>query len=51
MFDYGAKTNQAIYGQKRPPFYDLSKITFPVHLYMGKYDRLADETDVEKLFN
>ena len=31
-----------VYGQKKPPLYDLSKITFPVHLYVGKYDKLAD---------
>ena len=41
-FDYGEKKNLINYGQKTPPFYDLSKITLPVHLYVGKYDRLAD---------
>ena len=30
------------YGQKTPPFYNLSKIAFPVHLHVGKYDKLAD---------
>lgn len=50
MFDYGAKQNQVIYGQKTAPLYDLSKITFPAHLYVGKYDRLADLTDVDRLF-
>ena len=40
-----------IYGQKKPPLYDLSKITFPVHLYVGKYDKLADVQDATQLFN
>ena len=38
-----------IYGQKTPPLYDLSKITFPVHLYVGKYDKLGDVPDVKQL--
>jgi len=40
-----------VYGQKIPPFYNLSKITFPVHLYVGKYDKLADPEDAQQLFN
>ena len=40
-----------VYGQKTPPFYNLSKITFPVHLYVGKYDKLADPEDAQQLFN
>jgi pimeloyl-ACP methyl ester carboxylesterase len=39
-----------VYGQKTPPFYELAKITFPVHLYVGKYDRLADVDDSNRLF-
>ena len=38
-----------MYGQKTPPHYDLSKITFPVHLYVGKYDKLGDVPDVKHL--
>jgi lysosomal acid lipase/cholesteryl ester hydrolase len=33
-FDYG-KSNVAVYGQKNPPAYNLSKITFPVNLHVG----------------
>ena len=40
-----------VYGKKTPPFYDLKKITFPVHLYVGKYDKLADPEDAQQLFN
>jgi hypothetical protein len=40
-----------VYGQKTPPLYNLSKITFPVHLYVGKYDRLADPEDSQQLFS
>ena len=39
-----------VYGQKKPPLYDLSKITTPVHLYVGKYDNLADVEDANRLF-
>ena len=44
-FDYGVKKNMQKYGQSSPPIYDLTKITLPVHLYVGKYDRLADVKD------
>jgi hypothetical protein len=50
-FDYGQKQNIKVYGQKTPPFYNLSQITFPVHLYVGKYDKLADVEDSTRLFN
>lgn len=50
-FDYGAKKNKIIYGQPTPPLYHLSNIAFPVHLYVGKYDKLADVEDSQKLFN
>ena len=49
-FDYGEKKNMVIYGQKKPPLYSLSNIKFPVHLYVGKYDRLADTDDAKHLF-
>ena len=39
-----------VYGQKKPPLYDLSKITTPVHLYVAKYDNLADVEDANRLF-
>ena len=50
MFDYGEKKNLKVYGSKRPPFYDLSRITFPVNLYVGKYDKLADVKDASRLY-
>jgi hypothetical protein len=50
QYNYGEKQNIQIYGQKTPPNYDLSKITIPVHLYVGKYDKLADPTDAQHLF-
>ena len=49
-YDYGERKNLQIYKQKTPPLYDLSKITTPVHLYVGKYDKLADVADAETLF-
>lgn len=50
-FDYGEKKNMLVYGEKTPPLYNLSKITTPVHLYVGKYDKLADVEDSTRLFN
>ena len=40
-----------VYGQKTAPAYDLSKISIPVHLYVGKYDKLADVQDAKILFD
>lgn len=51
MFDYGEKGNLYKYGQKTAPLYRLSDIKFPVHLYVGKYDKLADIEDNTKAFN
>ena len=51
MFDYGERNNQKHYGQKTPPQYNLENITFPVHMYVGKYDKLADVEDCQNLFN
>ncbi len=39
-----------VYGQKSPPVYNLSQISFPVHLYVGKYDKIADVEDATRLF-
>lgn len=45
-FDYGSEeVNMAVYGQPVPPKYDLSKISVPMALYLGIYDRLADSKD------
>ena len=51
QFDYGTKGNRVHYGQDVPPSYDLSAITLPVHLHVGRYDRLANVEDNEILFN
>ncbi len=48
-YDWGAKKNMQIYGTKEPPIYNLTKIEFPVHLFVGEYDRLADVKDAERL--
>jgi lysosomal acid lipase/cholesteryl ester hydrolase len=50
-FDYGAKGNQAHYGQPTPPQYDLSKFptSLPTALFCGSVDYLADPTDVQIL--
>lgn len=50
-FDYGAKGNQAHYGQPTPPPYNLAKFpsTLPVALFCGSLDYLADPLDVQIL--
>lgn len=40
-YDYGKKMNMKKYGTETPPKYELSNIDFPVHLFVGEYDRLA----------
>lgn len=50
-YDYGTKHNKQIYGTATPPAWDLSKIKFPVHLFAGDYDMLADPTDVQRLYD
>ena len=40
-FDYGAEQNLILYGQEAPPDYDLSRTTFPVHIFHGANDWLA----------
>uniref|UniRef100_A0A131YN79 Lysosomal acid lipase/cholesteryl ester hydrolase n=1 Tax=Rhipicephalus appendiculatus TaxID=34631 RepID=A0A131YN79_RHIAP len=49
MFDWGPLKNMKIYGQKRPPAYDLTKVTAPVALYWSAGDVLARPTDVRHL--
>jgi len=40
-YDFGKTKNMEIYGQERPPAYDISKITAPVAVYWGENDWLA----------
>lgn len=41
QFDYGYAENFQRYNQKDPPAYNLSKITAPVALFIGKQDVVA----------
>jgi len=50
-YDYGEKKNMVVYGQKTPPAYELGNINIPVHLYVGKYDKLATVADAKILFD
>lgn len=43
--------NKIKYGTAESPLYDLKNIDFPVHLFVGNYDRLADINDSQKLFD
>jgi len=51
MYDYGTKGNLQNYNQSSPPIFNLSNITFPVHLFVGEYDKLADMADATQLKN
>ena len=46
-YDHGEKENQARYGQKTPPSYDMSLIDFPIAILSGSGDKLADPQDVK----
>ncbi|KAL1414719.1 hypothetical protein MTO96_000837 [Rhipicephalus appendiculatus] len=41
--------NKRIYGQKRPPLYDIRKVTAPVAIYWGDGDRLTTPRDIARL--
>ncbi|KAG8230458.1 hypothetical protein J437_LFUL009947 [Ladona fulva] len=49
MFDYGLIGNLKLYGQVKPPHYNLEEITAPVALHYSTNDWLADVEDVSKL--
>ncbi|KAK8769043.1 hypothetical protein V5799_014491 [Amblyomma americanum] len=48
-YDWGRKKNVKIYGQRRPPQYDLKKVTAPVAIYWGDGDVLTTPRDVKDL--
>ena len=50
-YDYGTKINMQKYNQTTPPDYDLSVLDFPLGLFGGKNDVLADPGDVEWFYN
>ncbi|XP_031766858.2 lipase 3-like [Galleria mellonella] len=50
-YDQGSmKANRRAYGTRRPPEYDLSKITTPVFLHYADRDPMAHVNDVDRLF-
>lgn len=46
-FDHGKAENQKRYHQDTPPDYDLSKVKFPIAVFAGLKDVLADPEDVK----
>lgn len=48
-YDWGMNINKALYQQTTPPEYNLKNIDFPIALFGGSLDELADPTDVEWL--
>lgn len=52
MYNFGSsEANEQHYGQSSPPYVDIGNINFPVHLFSGMYDELADPTDVQNLYS
>ncbi|KAM3966179.1 lipase 1 [Aphomia sociella] len=50
-YDHGSMlANRRVYGSRRPPNYDLSKVTTPVFLHYADSDPLAHVNDVDRLF-
>jgi predicted esterase len=51
MFDYGKEGNLKKYGMEKAPQYNLTNVSFGnVHLFVGKYDKLATVEDVRRLY-
>ncbi|ETN77976.1 hypothetical protein NECAME_10652 [Necator americanus] len=44
--DHGKSRNMEIYGQEKPPMFNLSQITTPVFLFWSSDDTLAPAADV-----
>ncbi|XP_055678049.1 lipase 3-like [Lutzomyia longipalpis] len=49
QYDYGKKKNLQMYGDTRPPSYNLTNVKVPVTLYVGANDLLISIKDVETL--
>ncbi|XP_055640361.1 lipase 3-like [Toxorhynchites rutilus septentrionalis] len=49
QFDYGTRRNLIIYGQEKPPDYNLTNIVAPIILHYGRNDHLAHVENVERL--
>lgn len=48
-YNYGPKRNQELYGQKKPPSYNLKKVTAPVFIHFGYNDQTSTPSDAIKL--
>lgn len=43
QYDYGPNTNLKVYGDEKPPIYNLTKITCPVSIHYSVGDFLTDD--------
>ncbi|KAH7946600.1 hypothetical protein HPB52_001844 [Rhipicephalus sanguineus] len=48
-FDYGASKNQQLYGQRKPPLYNLSRVTTDVGIFWSKGDQFVTPREVDEL--
>jgi len=48
-FDFGGPENVKRYGRPTPPDYNLGNIKVPVYMFLGKYDTLVNDIDLQSL--
>ncbi|XP_044736861.1 lipase 3-like [Chrysoperla carnea] len=48
-FDYGTEKNLKLYGDVKPPLYDLSKVTLPTAMYYSRGDFIVNTKDVRQI--
>ncbi|CAG9793142.1 unnamed protein product [Diatraea saccharalis] len=48
-FDYGTEENLRIYGQEKPPKYNLKAVNVPIVIIVGRNDGVVDEKDIKWL--
>ncbi|XP_075750748.1 lipase lipl-1-like [Rhipicephalus microplus] len=48
-YDYGASKNQQLYGQRKPPEYNLSRVTTDVGVFWSKGDQFVTPQEVDEL--
>lgn len=50
-YDWGKRENQKRYGSDSPPDYNLKALDFPIAMFGGSQDKMADPKDVEWTYN
>ncbi|XP_031830114.1 lipase 3 [Nomia melanderi] len=50
QYDHGLLGNLRVYGQARPPKYNVANIKIPVYIFYSSKDQLVNEQDIRKLY-